>query len=217
VDRGWRVTKEELDDVIEEVGRMGVVDILERRLGRRRDARRRLSICGYEVALKLNGRRLGHKAADLHLVRILNGLRAKELHRLGMPDWATVGSYDRLQRLHTKVAAALDEGWVDIDPDTGGRTACDWQWYGRRSLLASIPDDQMASMVGNVAIAVDGTEMESCGAFHEDLSALELDGDADQSDDRSGSPRPRGRGSKGGAKKTKVLVSRKVDPPRNLS
>lgn len=135
---------------------------------------------GYLVALNILCSRPGHKGCLLHLVQILNGLGSATLDRLGMPDWASAGGYDRVQRLDVKIAAALDEGWQRTDPVTGATSLCDHDWFTNSFLRAAIPGENMSNMVGHVALAIDGTEVESCGQFHGKDSDIELDGEADK-------------------------------------
>jgi hypothetical protein len=53
----------------------------------------------------------------------------------------------------------------------------------RRLLLAAIPDEVMAPMVGNTDLALDGTEMESCGQLQGEPSDIDYDGEASPPDD----------------------------------
>jgi hypothetical protein len=181
VAEGWHPTPAEIDDVIDLVTRAGVAEILEERLSRRSDARARLSVLGLEVARIINGSRDGHKGSHLELVQILNVLPKVTLERLGMGEWRRDGSYDRVQRLHASVAWVLHEGFEHVDPGTGAVVRCDEHWY-KQSLLMTIPDDILTAMIGNTAIAIDGTEMESCGQFHGEIVETDGDGGPDDAD-----------------------------------
>jgi hypothetical protein len=184
----WRFTEAEFGEVTNCVHQSGVVPILQTRLSRRRDSVLRLSVLGYLVALLLNGSHENHKASEIDITRILNGFGPAALGRLGMPNWMATGSYDRVWKLHRKVAAALKSGWEYLDPDTGERIWCDWRWFKSRLLLAPIPADIRKTMEGNVALAIDGTEVESCGQLHADVSSIELDGEAELPDDERAAP-----------------------------
>lgn len=180
---GLAITGALLEGAIDHEARSDRAHPLEERLGRRRDARLRLSVLGYLVALNINCSRQGHKGCVLHVVQVLNGLGPATLRRLGMPDWQSLGSYDRVHRLQKNIAHALDQGWEHADVRTGQAVRCDWSWFKNRGMRAAIPDDVMALMVGNVALAVDGTEVESCGQFHGRPSSIELDGEVGRPDE----------------------------------
>jgi hypothetical protein len=50
---------------------------------------------------------------------------------------------------------------------------------------AAIPDVVMKDMVGNVDLAIDGTEMESCGRLQGEPSDIDYDGEAEPPDNAS--------------------------------
>jgi hypothetical protein len=79
------------------------------------------------------------------------------------------------------VARALDEGFDHVDPDTGTVIHCGWSWY-TQSLLMAIPDDLLTTMTGNTAIAIDGTEVESCGQFQGEITDADGEGGPDDAD-----------------------------------
>jgi hypothetical protein len=178
VAEGWQPTASEVDEVIDLVTRSGVAEVLDAVLPRRVDARENVSVLGLEVARIINGSRDGHKAAHVDLARILNALPKSTLKRLGMGRWHRDGDYDRVRRLVVALDRILDECVEYLDPETGETILCDWNWYTQRMLLAAIPEYLLETMRGNTALAVDGTEMESCGQFHGELAAQDADGEA---------------------------------------
>jgi hypothetical protein len=183
VSDGWHPAAAEVDEVIELVTRAGAAHVLEELLARRSDARQRLSVLGLEVARVINASRDGHKGSRLELLRILNGLPKETLARLGMDRWRRLGGYDAVQRLTVALGRVLDEGVQYRNPATGETVICDWAWHTQSMLLGTIPASLLDAMVGNTALAVDGTEMESCGQFHGELSATDADGEAAGPDD----------------------------------
>ena len=143
----------------------------------------RLSVFGYLVALTFNGSTLHHKATIIALVRLLSGFGPGALERLGMRGWRKVGAYDHVHRFHKRLAALLDAGPEVLDQDTGELVTCDWAWFQRRFLLSTIPDEVMATMAGNTDVALDGTEMESCGQLQGEPSEIDYDREASPPDD----------------------------------
>ena len=178
VSDGWHPAASEVDEAIDLVTRAGVAHALEELLARRTDARQRLSVLGLEVARIINASRDGHHGSHLELLRILNDLPNETLERLGMDRWRRRGGYDRVQRLTAALERVLDEGVEYLNPKTGDTVVCDWAWHARSMLLSPIPADLLDAMEGNTALAVDGTEMESCGQFHGELAAVDADGEA---------------------------------------
>ena len=166
----------EFDQAKSVVVRSGLDRAIEARLGRRIGARHRLTVLGFLVAQMLNGSRRGHRALVVEITKILNGLGPASLLRLDMPRWSQKGSYDRVQRLHSAIAAALDEGWDYVDDD-GVTQRCGWDWFTTTFIRAAIDPEVLRALYGNVALAIDGTEMESCGDLKGSLETIDLDGD----------------------------------------
>ncbi len=180
----WHPSEKELSDVMSLVRRSGVVEPIHTHLDRRRDAEKRLSTFGFLVALLLNGSRMNHKGAHIDIAKILNGLGPASLRRLGMPDWRLKGSYDRAHRLHTTISRALDERWEHTDARSGVVTCCNWTWYFARTSRSPFPDNLLEAMKNNVGLAIDGTDMESCGQLeYGDPSSIEYDGEDPESDE----------------------------------
>ncbi len=193
----WSHNEREFTAVTEHVRSSGVLGPLEVLMGMPRTPRRRLSVLGYLVVLTLNGSTNGHKAKLLDLVRLLNGFGPAALDRLGMRGWRRVGSYDLVHRVHKRLSARLDAAKEVLDPDTGAVVTCDWTWFESHMYDATVPEVVMKGMVGNVDLAIDGTEMESCGRLQGEPSDIDYDGEAEPPDDAS----------KKKSKKAKVLAT----------
>jgi hypothetical protein len=170
---------DEVDEAIAQVRRSGVVPIISERLHRRRDAERRLSIFGYEVALTMHGWTKGHQMHLVDIVRLINAFRSHMLALLRMPDWHYDGCYDRVQRLHTRVATELDRGWSHVDPRTREVVAVDRDWYRAQVVHAPVP----LHLVRGCALAIDGTGMDTWGRLHGDRSTVDADGESDPDED----------------------------------
>ncbi len=179
----WSHDERELTAAMQLVRKSGVLGPLEAAMKMPPAPDSRLSVFGYLVALTLNGSTLHHKATIVEVVRLLNGFDAGALDRLGMRRWRRVGAYDHVHRFHKRLAALLDESPEVVDPNTGELVTCNWACFQRRVLLAAIPDEVMAPMVGNTDLALDGTEMESCGRLCGEPSDIDYDGEASPPDD----------------------------------
>ncbi len=166
-------TRREVVEAIDQVERSGVVEVVGARLQRRRDAERRLSYLGYEVALTLHGDTKGHKMHLVEVVRLINALHPAALSTLGMPEWRYDGCYDRFQRLHAQVARALRDGWRHVDATTGEVTVINRRWYMRAVAQGAIDLNQ----IRGCALAVDATAMESWGRLYGDAALIEADGE----------------------------------------
>jgi hypothetical protein len=176
----WHPAESLLGEAMTIVKRHGAVPIFAAHLSRRRDGEQRLSVLGFFVAMTLLGMRQGHEATLVALTKIINGFGPGVLRRLGMPGWTPVGSYDRVHRLHKAISEAIEEGFEHIDAKTGEVTRCDAQWFTTTVLRSPIPETMLEWLEGKVALAIDGTEMESCGQFHsaDDAAEVVLDGEA---------------------------------------
>ena len=179
----WSHDERELSAAMALVRQSGVLGPLETVMKVPPAPSSRLSVLGYVVALTLNGSTLHHKATLVDMVRLLNGFGPGTLDRLGMRGWRRVGAYDHVHRFHKRLAALLDAAPEVLDTGTGELVTCDWAWFKRRLLLAAIPDEVMAPMVGNTDLALDGTEMESCGRLCGEPSDIDYDGEASPPDD----------------------------------
>lgn len=162
----------ELGDAILQVHRSGVVPVLDRRLGRRSEARARLSVEGLEVTKALHAYMPGHRMLLVDLVRLVNSYDQVTLARLSMPLWRPDGGYDRIQRLHAHIARELDVGWTDADSTSGEVRRIDHRWYSAAVVRAAIPP----GLIDGCALAIDGTAMETWGRLHGSIDAAVADG-----------------------------------------
>lgn len=179
----WTHNERELVAAMDHVRKSGVLGPLETAMEMPHDPESRLSVFGYLVTLTLNGSTLHHKATLVETVRLLNGFGPGALDPLGMRGWRRVGAYDHVHRFHKRLAGLLDAAPEVLDAPSGEFVTCDWAWFQHRLLLAAIPDEVMVTMVGNTDLALDGTEMESCGQLTGDPTTIEYDGEAPPPDD----------------------------------
>jgi len=129
--------------------------------------------------MSLVGYGTNHRALVVQVVRLLNSFTTRRLNDLAMPDWSAAAGYDLVQRRNTQLSAALEDGWTDIDPETGEIVDCDIDWYSRSIQRSTIP----AGLIEGAALAVDGTDMESCGQFHSGDTEIAYDGEAEYPND----------------------------------
>ena len=172
-------TDEEWRDAVADIAASGVVGPLERRLNLQDRTSRRLSVFGFLVAMSLVGYGTNHRALIVQVVRLLNSFNPGRLNDLAMPDWSAAAGYDLVQRRITQLADALEAGWTDIDSETGEIVDCDIDWYVRSIQRSTIPAD----LIEGAALAVDGTDMESCGQFHSGDTEIAYDGEAEYLND----------------------------------
>ncbi len=172
-------TNREWRDAVADISASGVVGPIERRLNLQHRTSRRLSVTGLAVAMSLVGYGANHRALIVQIVRLLNSLTPRRLNDLAMSEWSDAAGYDLVQRRLTQLADALDDGWTDVDPETGEILDCDIDWYGRSVQRSTIPAD----LIAGAALAVDGTDMESCGQFHSGDTEIAYDGEAEYPND----------------------------------
>ncbi len=179
-------TAEEFDAARGIVARSGVLGVLRERLDAEVGRPRSLSVEGLLVASTLNALRRHHQAHLAEIARTLNALRPDQLDVLGIRDWDPVEAYDRTARLFTKLAAALDEGWVALLDGASVRidAACVANRIARAAVDASVPR--------SASLAVDGTDVETWGALHGDADTISVDAEEDESTEEADVPaRPR--------------------------
>jgi hypothetical protein len=164
----------EIDEAIALVKTAGFANKMERHLARRKDAVFALSVKGLEVAKALRGFEQGHAMLLIDICRIINTFDTTTLKLLGMANWTKTGGYDRVNRLTGLMADALEEGFDDIDPDTGEICHINVQWFIDAVMRAPVPDH----LVAGASLAVDGTDMPSWGALQGSEETVELDGEA---------------------------------------
>jgi hypothetical protein len=137
---------------------------------------RTLSVEALLVGLLANALGRNHQGHLIDVARLLNALSDKERARLGITSWNPEETYLSVVRLYGKLCQLLEAG-------TDGMTA---QWFTHRLLAASVPKRYLSSH----ALAVDGTDIETWGAFQGSVRALTLDGEAVEAGDDDDGPQP---------------------------
>ena len=149
------------------VARSGVVAALAPYMDSEVGRHRRLSLEGLLVALQINALQRDHQAHLIEAARILNGLDEDCLRRIGIEEWEDDQAYARVTWLFSKLCRLLEEASEDMDA----------QWFANRFARAAIPGRYLSSR----SVAVDGTDVETWGAFQGSVNTLELDGEAAES------------------------------------
>jgi len=119
---------------------------------------------GFLVACQLNAFHRHHQAHLVEVTRVLNALTDEQRRSLGIYCWDQSGSYPRTERLFVKLCAVLASGKAGVDA----------QWFADQLARAAIPKDMLTSS----SAAVDGTDVETWGALHGEAVAVDLDGEA---------------------------------------
>jgi hypothetical protein len=151
----------------------GVLEPLRAQLDHADGRPRSLSVEGLLVAMQVNALRRHHAAEIVEVARVLNTFSARQLDELEITDWNAVEAYDRTDRLFNLLDKALKKGWdavVDSEP-----VRIDADWFFERWLRASLVGLPATSS----AVAIDGTDIETWGRLHGQLTEDDLDGEAD--------------------------------------
>ena len=181
-------TNREWREAVTDIGASGVVGPVERRLKLQDRTSSRLSTKGLLVALSLVAYETGHRALIVQVVKLLNSFTQKRLDELAMPHWPNNSSgYDLVQRRVAQLTEALDEGWVEVNTETGEILDFDIDWYTRSIQRSTVP----VELVKGAALAVDGTDMESCGQFHSGETEIAHDGEAQYPNDEDETDNPK--------------------------
>jgi hypothetical protein len=138
---------------------------------------RRLTLEALLVGLQANALRRNHQAHLIEVARLLNSLSEKERSRLGIRSWNPDETYLSVVRLFGKLCAVLDAGLEGINP----------QWFVNKLVRGSVPKRYVTSH----SVAVDGTDVETWGAFQGTISAVPLDGGAEEIRTDEAAPPPR--------------------------
>lgn len=146
------------------VARSGVLEALAPYMDSEVGRRRHLSLEGLLVALQINALQRDHQAHLIEAARILNGLDEERRHDIGIRNWDEDQAYARVTWLFSKLCQLLDEAPEDMDAG----------WFANSLARAAIPRRYLSSH----SVAVDGTDVETWGAFQGSVSMLELDGEA---------------------------------------
>lgn len=155
---------EELSLARQIVRRSGLVQALEPHLDPGTGRPRRLSLEAMLVALQANALQRHHQAHLVDVARLLNALSDEERARLGITHWDPDQTYRRVTWLFAKLCRVLDAGLEGIDA----------QWFANRLARAAVPNRYRTSR----SVAVDGTDIETWGAFQGSTTAIDLDGEA---------------------------------------
>lgn len=176
------------------VDRSGVVETLEPFFTADTGRHRVLGLRALLVACQLNALSRHHKAHLIEVARIINALTADQRALLGIADHDPDQTYDRVDRTFTKLAAVLEAGHPGINA----------KWLANALAQAAIPDEFRTSS----SVAVDGTDVETCGALHGDAVTVDLDGEAAETQltDDGSVPKP-----KKPARRAKVWASVSTD------
>lgn len=153
------------------IERSGLVAALEPHIDAEVGRPRRLSLEALPVGLMANALGRHHQGHLIEVARLLNSLSDRERAGLGIVEWDPEETYLAVDRLFCRLVEVLESGLDGIST----------QWFVDRLLVASVPRRHLTSR----SVAVDGTDIETWGAFQGSVSALTLDGEAidERSDD----------------------------------
>ena len=161
---GRPTTAHELQLAFGIVDRSGVVEPLSAHLDFEVGRPRTMTVRGALVACQLNALARHHRAHLIEVARVINAMTDEQRQVLGFASHDPAQTYDRLDRLFTRLAAVLDAGIAGIDA----------KWFANCLALAAVPEEFRTS----ASVAVDGTDVETWGALHGDASSVTLDGEA---------------------------------------
>jgi len=99
-----------------------------------------------------------HQAHLIDVARLLNALDDDERHKLGIKNWDKEEAYARVTWLFSKLCRVLDSG---VDGLSTG-------WFANCLARASVPNRCLKSR----SVAVDGTDIETWGAFQGSITTL---------------------------------------------
>lgn len=127
----------------------------------------------------------------IDVARLMNAMTGEQRASLGITDWDEPQAYGRVDWLYNRLCEVLSAGIEGIDA----------QWFVDRFVKSSIPKRYQMTH----SVAVDGTDVESWGAFQGSTTVV-LDGEAADTQSSRGTP-----SSVSTKKKVKVLT---VGPDR---
>ena len=170
------------------VDRSGVVAVLDPFFTAEVGRHHTISLRALLVACQLNALVRHHKAHLIEVARLINSMTDDQRERLGIIKHDPAQTYDRVDRAFTKLAVLLESG-------VAGITAKD---LANKLALAAIPDEFWVSS----SVAVDGTDVETWGALHGEVTTVALDGEAVETQLREDDAVPK---PKKPARKAKIL------------
>ena len=162
VSGGRPPTSEEFSLALGIVDRSRLVHELDPHLAATTGRHRHLPLKALLVALQINALGRRHQALLINAARTINSLNAHQLETLGISNWEPAHAYRRVQWLYARLCRLLDTGEAGIDADS----------FANRLANAAIPNRYRHSP----ALAVDGTDIETWGAFQGSIDSVELDG-----------------------------------------
>ena len=146
------------------VDRSGVVPVLEPEFDSQVGRHRTISLRGLLISCQLNALVRHHKAHLIEIARIINAMTDEQRLCLGIVKHHPAQTYDRVERTFTKLAGILEAGIADINPKR----------FANALAQAAVPEEFRQSS----SIAVDGTDVETWGALHGEVTTVSLDGEA---------------------------------------
>lgn len=153
---------------------------------------RRIPLRALLVAFQVNALQRHHEAHLVDVARLFNAMTPEQRESLGIHHWDEEQAYSRVTWLFAKVCRVLEHG-----PD-----GLDAGWFANALARASVP--KRYSMSGSVA--VDGTDIETWGAFQGSTTVIEYDGEAAETQLIDGASQPPSPGKQGkGRRKARVL------------
>jgi hypothetical protein len=146
------------------VDRSSVVPVLEPEFDAEVGRHPTISLRGLLVACQLNALARHQKAHLIEVARIINAMTDDQRECLGITMHDPAQTYDRVERRFTKLAALLEGGIAGIDS----------KWFANALAQAAVPEGFRQSS----SVAVDGTDVETWGALHDEVTTIALDGDS---------------------------------------
>jgi hypothetical protein len=158
------------------VRRSGVVDALSPRIDASVGRPRQLPLEALLVAFQINALQRSHQAHLIDVARLLNALDDEQRGRLGIKSWDEEEAYERVTWLFGKLCRVLESG-VD---------GLSHEWFANAIARASVPKRYLKSK----SVAVDGTDVETWGAFQGSVTTIDFDGEAADTQLIDGQPAP---------------------------
>lgn len=166
-------SNEELSLARQVIKRSGLVEALSPHMDFEVGRPRRIPLEALLVCFQMNALERHHQAHVIAVARLINAMTDEQRASLGITNWDESQAYGRVDWLYNRLCEVLSSGIEGIDA----------QWFVDRLVRASIPKRYQMSH----SLAVDGTDVESWGAF-QGSTTVELDGEAAKTQSTSGTP-----------------------------
>lgn len=166
-------SKEELSLARQVVKRSGLARALSPYMDFEVGRPRRIPLEALLVAFQVNALQRHHQAHVIDIARLFNAMTAEQRVSLGITYWEEDQAYMRVDWLYNRLCQVLAAGIEGINAE----------WFVDRLIKASIPKRYKKSR----SVAVDGTDLETWGAF-QGRTAVTLDGEAAETQSTSGTP-----------------------------